>query len=105
MKLFRSCVCCFSLILLLISFVIIGISVYIHLDFENIFQNRIKSEMILKEENVFYDDWIGSKNNERINFYVFEVENPKQILNGMKPKVIEVGPFVFRFVSIQSFFC
>ena len=96
MRLMRTCVCCFSLILLLISSAIIAIGLYIHLDFAQIMENRVKSEMIIKEENAFYDNWINSKTIERTNFYMFEVENPNEILNGMKPKVKEVGPFVFR---------
>ena len=88
--------CCFALILLVISIAIIGISLYVHMDFDEIMDNRIKSEMIISKDSSLYDEWLNKKTTETTKFYVFEVENPVEILNGMKPKVKEVGPFVFR---------
>ena len=92
----RTCVCCLSLIIALISVAIIAITIYVHMDFERIMENRVKSEMIIDENSVFYDNWLHSKLTERINIYVLEIVNPSDVINGMKPKVKEIGPFVFR---------
>ncbi|XP_054163914.1 platelet glycoprotein 4-like [Oppia nitens] len=64
--------------------------------------NRIKSEVIISRDNTLYDKWVNNESQESIKMFVFEVENPNEVLNGIKAKVREVGPFVFKIQRLKE---
>jgi hypothetical protein len=81
---------------MLISIAIIAFGVFLYIDFADLYNDRVKSQMIIDEESVLYDNWLKSQTIHTTKFYIFEVENPKEVLIGKKPKVKEVGPYVFE---------
>lgn len=90
--------CCFcSLIFMLTGIAIIAISVLVFIDFDDLYEERVKSQMIIEDGSVSYDNWIEPKVIDSIKYYFFELENPKEFLLGKKAKVKEVGPYVFRY--------
>lgn len=38
------------------------------------------------------------------NFYFLEIENPQEVIQGAKPKVKEIGPYVYKLVSFSVSF-
>jgi hypothetical protein len=81
---------------MLISIAIIAFGVFLYIDFDRLNKDRVKSQMYINEESVLYDNWLKSQAIHTTKFYIFEVENPKDVLIGKKPRVKEVGPYVFE---------
>lgn len=47
---------------------------------------------------LLFDFWINSEVMRYRTVYVFNVTNPQEFLDGAKPNLVEVGPFVYRLI-------
>ena len=53
-------------------------------------------QVILKEGNVLYDTWKDLPIPIYMQFYMFDVMNPDEVLAGGKPYLRQVGPYTYR---------
>ena len=55
-----------------------------------------KNDHLLLAGSKKFQNWINSIDLSFVtNFYIFNITNPNDILNGLKPNVSEIGPFIF----------
>ena len=52
--------------------------------------------MELTPSSLIYDEWVNSSVPLTSRFYFFEVENPKEVFNGAKPALREIGPYTYK---------
>ncbi|XP_054712922.1 lysosome membrane protein 2-like [Uloborus diversus] len=64
--------------------------------FEDIIQFFLKRELVLKPGSEFYDIWKELPIPIYQRIFIFNITNPDEFSNGAKPKIQEIGPFVFR---------
>lgn len=49
-----------------------------------------------------FEQWLNPPIDVYMNFYIFDLKNPDQFIRGAKPKLQEIGPFVFREYIIKE---
>lgn len=45
---------------------------------------------------MLFDFWMNAELMRYRTVFIFNVTNPQEFLNGAKPNLVEVGPFVYR---------
>lgn len=80
-----------SLILLIAS-----IALLISHTFMEMVETEVKKVTILKNGTRAFDAWADPPPPIYMKFYFFNVTNPLEILDGEKPVVDEIGPYVYR---------
>ena len=61
------------------------------------FQYKLVAEIFtLAEGKLFFDIWSTSRQPLTAKFYIFNITNPDQILNGAKPILQVLGPYTYR---------
>lgn len=75
---------------------IIGSSLYFSLP--SLISSRIKGDMKLSSDGPLMDKWLHQENLIEVSFYFFHVENPYEVERGEKVKLVEKGPYVFRYI-------
>ena len=53
--------------------------------------------MIIKEGGEVYDYWLDPPVPIYMQFYMFNVTNHEEVLQGEKPSVTQSGPYTYRF--------
>ena len=46
--------------------------------------------------------WLNPPVEAHLTAYGFNVTNPEEVIKGGKPKLVEVGPFVYRAVTVKD---
>lgn len=59
--------------------------------------------MRLENNTDQFDRWVTLPFPLQFKIHAFNVVNPDEILNGAVPIVEEVGPFVYKYVTISCF--
>ncbi|XP_068127176.1 lysosome membrane protein 2 [Hyperolius riggenbachi] len=80
-----------SLVLLIASIVLL-----VAHTFMDMVETKVKQETVLKNTSEAFKDWANPPPPIYMKFYFFDVVNPQEVLNGEKPFVHELGPYVYR---------
>ncbi|XP_012685484.1 lysosome membrane protein 2c [Clupea harengus] len=91
----KSC-CVYCTGVLCILLLIAGISMELLQIFPNTVYNRIKSEVVLKKGTDAFAAWENPPPPVYMQFYMFNLTNPIEVLAGNKPAVVELGPYTYR---------
>lgn len=79
---------------LLTGTLFIGLSVFIFLNSMVVFEYSMRYSTQLKQGSAAMSMWETS-NQTKLKIYIFNVENPEEILKGEKPIMKELGPYTF----------
>nr|XP_006006235.1 PREDICTED: platelet glycoprotein 4 [Latimeria chalumnae] len=64
---------------------------------KTIVQNKIKKEVVLEEGTIAYENWVKTGSHVYRQFWLFDVENPLEVMNsGAKPVLKQKGPYTYR---------
>ena len=62
-----------------------------------LFVKLISERLLLIEPGtIYYEKWIKTPVPLSVNLYLFDIQNPYEIMRGAKPIVKEIGPYSFR---------
>jgi len=64
--------------------------------------NVILKSMALKPGSDRLQSWLTPPVQPHLEGYAFSVENPDEVIQGKKPKLKEVGPFVYKAVTVKD---
>jgi hypothetical protein len=67
-----------------------------HLFFPILLKTGIKSQMKSKESSFMLKNWQKSRIPVTLKVYVFDIENPKQVLIGQRARIKELGPYYYK---------
>jgi len=67
----------------------------------NIIEGKIEEEVSLKNGTETWDKWIENPVPIYLDFMIFNVTNPDEVINGAKPILQEVGPYSFEEVRVK----
>ncbi|KAM9450699.1 lysosome membrane protein 2c [Clarias gariepinus] len=88
--------CAYSLAVLCILLLITGIAMVVAHVFQNLLYNKIKREVVLENGTEAFMVWQNPPPPVYMQFYFFNLTNPKEVLSGDRPVVIEIGPYTYR---------
>ncbi|KAL7058179.1 hypothetical protein AAHC03_016934 [Spirometra sp. Aus1] len=91
------------IVLLNTMFLLIGLSALVCvfcLDF--LVKWKIGEEIKLKEGSLVYANWLAPGPLTKFSIYMYNITNPKEILRGQRPKLQEVGPYVYWEISAKE---
>lgn len=86
----------FCVIALFSGIISVIISIFLHQVGPYFLEQEIKRNAILDMNSIAYKPWLNSTIKSFIKFYFFDVKNPHDVLNGKKPILNEIGPFMYR---------
>ncbi|XP_022343288.2 lysosome membrane protein 2-like isoform X2 [Crassostrea virginica] len=84
----KYCGCGLSLLMVTVGVALIPIVDYI-------VKEEVKKTVILKKGNLMYNTWKDLPIPIYMQFYMFDCENPEEVLQGAKPQVVERGPYTY----------
>ncbi|KHN88685.1 Lysosome membrane protein 2 [Toxocara canis] len=58
-------------------------------------ESQIRKNANLREGTEMYEKWLNPPYKSKTEIYVYSVKNPDEILNGSKPEVRTIGPYVY----------
>jgi len=87
--------CCRNF-LLVNTIVLLLQGLFFIIGFEPLFSAILEDKMTIVPTTPAYEVWKKPSIPTTIKFYLFSVRNPKQVENGDKPDLEEVGPFTYR---------
>ncbi|KAI5091412.1 lysosome membrane protein 2, partial [Silurus meridionalis] len=91
----KSC-CTYTTGVLSIIILIAGIAMVVTQVFQNFLNNRIKREVVLENGTEAFAAWQDPPPPVYMQFYFFNLTNPKEVLSGERPAVVELGPYTYR---------
>ena len=65
-------------------------------------EGMILKSMALIEGERTYESWLRPPVTAHMNAYAFNVKNPEAVMAGKKPILEEVGPFVYKSVTLKD---
>lgn len=77
-------------------FLITGISMVLSNVFPHLLESVVKKEVVLKNGTDPFEAWENPPAPIYMQFYFFNLTNPKEVLDGDKPAVVEIGPYTYR---------
>jgi len=92
--------CCFLVSILGALLLLLGIIVLAA--GEGLLMNVVLSTMPLKEGSDRFQSWLTPPVQPHLTGYAFNVTNPDEVVAGMKPILKEVGPFVYKAVTVKD---
>jgi len=69
---------------------------------EGLLMKVVLSTMPLKPDSDRYHSWLNPPVQAKLTGYAFHVTNPDEVQAGMKPILKEVGPFVYKAVTVKD---
>ncbi|VDN09315.1 unnamed protein product [Dibothriocephalus latus] len=69
---------------------------WILLNFEGIVDKKLAESIAIKPGSAVYSNWVSPDTPVLFSIYLFNITNRKEILAGQKPRVQEIGPYVYR---------
>ncbi|CAM9274124.1 unnamed protein product, partial [Lampetra planeri] len=64
--------------------------------FDEILRSQVVKNVQLREGGFTYDIWKDVPVEFHMSVYVWDITNPRQVVRGDKPKLVQRGPFVYR---------
>ena len=61
-----------------------------------IVEDKVQKTLELVEGTKGYEVWLEPPTEIYIKYYFFHINNPEEILQGGKPNLTEVGPYVYK---------
>lgn len=92
--------CCYSTLGAGCVFLILGIGFLI--GGESVISNVIIKSMALTPDSDRLKSWLDPPVQAHLTAYGFHVKNPESVIQGRKPIVEEVGPFVYKAVTVKD---
>eukprot|EP00795_Rhopilema_esculentum_P000574 gene574-10262_t len=65
-------------------------------EFPKLIQSQIKKNIVIKKGSQGYDEFLKPTSPLYMSYYVFDLQNEADVLNGEKPKVIQRGPYTYK---------
>jgi len=62
----------------------------------NIIEDKIEEEVRLVEGTETWNKWLNNPVPVYLKFTFFNITNPRAVLEGQKPILVEVGPYVYK---------
>uniref|UniRef100_A0A915B6Q1 Uncharacterized protein n=1 Tax=Parascaris univalens TaxID=6257 RepID=A0A915B6Q1_PARUN len=85
-----------------ISLFLIGIStIFI---FPHAVENQIRKIANLKKGGELYEKWLNPPFKSTTEIYAYSVKNPDEIMNGSKPEISTIGPYVYDLKMSKEIF-
>uniref|UniRef100_A0A3B4ZUS7 Scavenger receptor class B member 2 n=1 Tax=Stegastes partitus TaxID=144197 RepID=A0A3B4ZUS7_9TELE len=75
---------------------IVGIGLMVSQAFRTLMHNRLKKEIVLVEGSRVFESWKTPPPPVYMEYFFFNVTNVKEILEGGKPVVTQIGPYTYR---------
>lgn len=94
--------CCLATCIIGAIFILLAIVVLASGALENFLSKVVLSTMPLKPDSDRYNSWLNPPVQAKLTGYAFNVTNPNEVIAGMKPKLQEVGPFVYKAVTVKD---
>jgi len=94
--------CCWVTLVLGALFILLAIIVLATGFVEHLLDKIVLSTMPLKKDSDRYNSWLNPPVQPYLTGYGFNVTNPDEVIAGMKPKLQEVGPFVYKAVTVKD---
>lgn len=69
---------------------------------DKFFESQVFGALSISPDSKMYENWIEPPLPVYMKFYIFNVTNEEEILNGGKPKIVECGPYVYRMDIIKK---
>ncbi|OWF39622.1 lysosome membrane protein 2-like [Mizuhopecten yessoensis] len=66
-----------------------------------IIKQKVEQSVVLVEGGATYDIWKDTPIPIYMQFYMFDVRNPEEVLQGKKPFVVQKGPYTYREVRTK----
>jgi hypothetical protein len=92
--------CCFVSCVLGSLFLLLGVIVLAA--GHGLLLNVVLSTMPLKPDSDRFKSWLSPPVDAHLTGYAFHVTNPEDVVMGMKPILQEVGPFVYKSVTVKD---
>lgn len=92
--------CCFVCCLLGALLLLVGVVVLAA--GRGLLMKVVLSTMPLKDGSDRFNSWLNPPVQPYLTGYAFNVTNPDEVLKGMKPVLQEVGPFVYKAVTVKN---
>ncbi|GFR32651.1 lysosome membrane protein 2 [Trichonephila clavata] len=80
---------CLGFLLLLIGVVSLSL-------LPTLFKAKISENLVLEEGKEAYEKWKKTPIPVTFKVYIFNITNAKEVMEGLKPNVEEIGPYVFK---------
>jgi len=94
--------CCLATCILGAIFILLAIIVLASGAMEGLLMKVVLSTMPLKPDSDRYHSWLNPPVQAKLTGYAFHVTNPDEVQAGMKPILKEVGPFVYKAVTVKD---
>ncbi|XP_034026830.1 lysosome membrane protein 2a [Thalassophryne amazonica] len=75
---------------------IVGIALVVSQAFQTMIHSRLKKEITLTENSRVFESWKNPPPPVYMEYYFFNVTNPKEFLAGGKASVKQIGPYTYR---------
>jgi len=92
--------CC--LVSLVLGCIILILGVITLIAGESLLTSKILKSMALTEGSDRLASWLKPPVQAHLEGYAFSVLNPDDVINGAKPKLKEVGPFIYKAVTVKD---
>jgi len=92
--------CC--LVSLVLGCIILILGVITLIAGQSILTSKILQSMALTEGSDRLASWLKPPVQAHLEGYAFSVLNPEEVMNGAKPKLKEVGPFIYKAVTVKD---
>lgn len=77
-----------------ILLVVAGVTLYFEMD--RYIQNKINNDLVLKPGSDVTKQWINPSVPIYLQFYIFDVSNPMEAKQGLRPYLVQKGPYSYR---------
>uniref|UniRef100_A0A8B9JYQ8 Uncharacterized protein n=1 Tax=Astyanax mexicanus TaxID=7994 RepID=A0A8B9JYQ8_ASTMX len=82
--------------------IVTGVALLVAGVFQNIINKRLKGEITLTEGSKVFGTWKNPPPPVFMEFFFYNVTNPKEFMEGKKPRVNTMGPYTYRYAVMNK---